>query len=245
MEPFLLDKSAREDRMNLGNQSVSNEHLQPSEEEREPSTSGPGAYPRTGLAISIHVKSKGELPATVTQSSPNEVCLELARPVWPLPFRKGSRVRIKYWDEQAIAYFWDAEVLKASKRNVVAMLRGGGITVQRRQSYRVRTKIRLACTVIDSADRHLVGEEFNCKTNDISVGGLAFETHLPLNTGDRLAARIHFSTSNQIDVIGWILRVTPIERDGEVINSVAVQFLHCEAKDQNHLLMFLAHSEVH
>jgi c-di-GMP-binding flagellar brake protein YcgR len=191
------------------------------------------------------VKSKGELPASVTQSSPNEVCLELARPVWPLPFRKGSRVRIKYWDEGAIAYFWEAKILKASKRNVVAKLLGGGITVQRRQSYRVRTQVRLACTIIDAADHYLVGEEFKCKTKDISLGGLAFETYLPLDAGDRLAMRIHFSSSNQIDVVGWILRATPIERDGDVINTVAVQFLQCEAKDQNHLLRFLAHGEVY
>ena len=180
----------------------------------------------------------------VTHSSPNEVCLELARPVWPLPFRKGSQVRIKYWDEGTIAYFWEAKILKASKRSVVAKLRGGGITVQRRKSYRVRTQIRLACTVIDAAERNLVGEEFKCKTKDISVGGLAFETRLPLDTGDRLAMRIHFSAINKIDVVGWILRATPIERNGNVINSVAVQFLQCEAQDQNHLLRFLAHGEM-
>ena len=180
----------------------------------------------------------------VTHSSPNEICLELARPIWPLPFRKGSQVRIKYWDERAIAYFWEAKILKASKRNVVAKLLGGGITVQRRQSYRVRTRVRLACTIIDAAERYLVGEEFKCKTKDISVGGLAFETYLPLDTGDRLAMRIHFSPTNKIDVVGWILRATPIERDGEVINIVAMQFLQCEAKDQNHLLRFLAHGEV-
>ena len=190
------------------------------------------------------MKSRGEIPALVTQSSPNEVCLELARPVWPLPFRKGSRVRIKYWDEGAIAYFWEAKILKAAKRSAVAKLLGGGITVQRRQSYRVRTQVRLACTVIDAADRYLVGEEFTCKTKDISVGGLAFETYLPLDAGDRLAVKIHFSPSNKIDVVGWILRATPIERDGEVINSVAMQFLHCEGKDQNHLLRFLAHGEM-
>ena len=231
--------------MNLENQSVSKAHPQAWEEEkREPSTSGPGAYPKTGLAVSIHVKSKGEIPASVTRSSPDEIRLKLARPIWPLPFRKGSRVRIKYWDEQAIAYFWEAQILKASKRSVVVALRGGGITVQRRQSYRVRTQIRLACTVIDAAEGYLVGEEFKCKTKDISVGGLAFETYLPLDAGDRLAVRVHFSATNKIDVVGWILRATPIERNGEVINSVAVQFLQCEAKDQNHLLQFLAHGEV-
>jgi len=223
---------------------VSKEHPQPlEEEEREPSTNSPGAYPRTGSVISIHVKSKGEIPATVTQSSPDEVCLEPARPVWPLPFRKGSQVRIKYWDEGAIAYFWEAEILKASKRSVVAKLLGGGITVQRRLSYRVRRQIPLACTVIDAAERSLVGEEFKCKTKDISVGGLGFETHLPLDTGDRLAVRIHFSRRNQLDVVGWIVRATPIERHGEVSNSVALQFLHCEDKDQNHLLRFLAHGD--
>ncbi len=223
---------------------MSNEHPQPlKEEESESSTSSPGAYPRTGSAISIHVKSKGEIPAMVTQSSPDEVCLELARPIWPLPFREGSQVRIKYWDEEAIAYFWEAKIIEATKRDVVAKLLGGGVTVQRRLSYRVRTQVRLVCTVIDAAERNLVGEEFSCKTKDISVGGLAFETHLPLDAGDRLAVRIQFSPSNQMDVVGWIVRATPIERHGEVINSVALQFLHCEAKDQNYLFQFIARGD--
>jgi len=213
------------------------------EEERKPSTNSPGAYPRTGSVISIHVKSKGEVPATVTQSSPDEVCLELARPVWPLPFRKGSQVRIKYWDEGAIAYFWEAKIITATKRGVVAKLLGGGVTVQRRLSYRVGRQILLACTVIDAAERDLFGEEFKCKTKDIGVGGLGFETHLPLDAGDRLAVRIHFSRRNQMDVVGWIVRATPIERHGEVINSVALQFLHCEDKDQNYLFLFLAHGD--
>ena len=121
--------------MSLGNQSVSNEHSQPlEEEEREPSTSSPGAYPKIGLAISIQVKSKGEITAMVTQGSPDEVCLELARPTSQDLFQEGEKVRIKYWDEGAIAYFWNAKILKASKRNIVAALLGGGVTVQRRQS---------------------------------------------------------------------------------------------------------------
>ncbi len=230
--------------MNLGNQSVSNEHPQTwEEEEREPSTSSPGTYPKTGLAISIHVESKGEIPAMVTQGSPDLACLELARPTSQDCFLEGEELRIKYWDEGAIAYFWEAEILKASKRNIVAALLGQGVTVQRRQSYRVRTQVRLACTVIDAAERYLVGEEFSCKTKDISVGGLAFETYLPLDAGDRLAVRIHFSLRNQIDVVGWIVRATPIERHGEVINSVALQFLHCEAKDQNYLFQFIARGD--
>ncbi len=228
--------------MSLGNRTVSDEYPQ-SLEEQEPSN-GPGAYPTTGSTVSIHVKSKGEIPAIVAATSPDEVRLELARPLWPLPFRKGSRVRIKYWDEGAIAYFWEAKILKAAKRTVVVKLLGGGITVQRRQSYRVRTQVRLSCTVIDATDRNLVGEELKCKTKDVSVGGLAFETYLPLDAGDRLAVKIHFSATHMIDVVGWILRATPIERDGEVINTVAVQFLQCEAKDQNHLLRFLAHGEM-
>jgi len=190
------------------------------------------------------VKSKGEIPATVTQSSPDEVCLELARPVWPLPFRKGSQVRIKYWDERAIVYFWEAKIIEVTKRNVVAKLLGAGVTVQRRQSYRVHTRIRLVCTVIEATNHYLIGEEFKCKTKNLSVGGLAFETHLPLDVGNRLAVRICFSPSNQMDVVGWIVRATPIERHGKVINSVALQFLHCEDKDQNYLFWFLAYGDL-
>ncbi len=223
---------------------MSNEHPQPlEEEEREPSTNSPGAYPRTGSVISIHVKSNGEIPATVTQSSPDEVCLELARPTSQDLFQEGEKVRIVYWDEEAIVYFWETEILMASKRSVVAELLGGGVTVQRRQSYRVRTKVSLACTVIDTTDRDLVGKEFSCKTKNISVGGLAFETYFPLDAGDRLAVTICFSPSNQMDVVGWVVRATPIERHGEVINSVALQFLHCEDKDQNYLFQFLAHGD--
>jgi len=75
-------------------------------------------------------------------------------------------------------------------------------------------------------------------------GNLLFIGCLPLDEGDRLAVNIHFSSLHQIDVVGWIVRATPIERHGEVINSVALQFLHCEVEDQNHLLRFLVHGEV-
>lgn len=226
--------------MNLNDQTAPKIHPQSLQKCKEPTS--PGDYPKVGSVVSIHVKSKGEVPATVIESSPDQIWLELARPVWPLPFRKGSQVRIKYWDEGAIAYFWEAKIAKADKSEVVELLLGDeGVTVQRRQSYRVQAQIRLSCTVIDSDSRYLVGEEFYCKTKDISVGGFAFDTNLPLLPGDRLAVRVHFSPSKTIDAVGWVLRSQAMERNGKLVNAVALQFLQYEAQDQNYLLRFIAY----
>ncbi len=231
--------------MNSEQHSVPNESGQTLPVSEEP-TGSPGQYPKTGLAISIQGESKETLAATVVEGSPDETWLELARPPSPLPFRKGEQVRIKYWDEGSIAYYWDAKVAKiigsASQRMALRM-RSEGVTVQRRRSVRVRVQIPLFFTVIDAADAQLIGENFNCTSQNISVGGLAFETNLLLKVGDKLAMKVQFNRSSPIDVVGWILRSEPVDRKGECLNSVAFEFLQFEAQDQNKLLQFLVYAE--
>ncbi len=231
--------------MNSEQHSVPNESGQTLPVSEEP-TGSPGQYPKTGLAISIQGESQETLAATVVEGSPNETWLELARPPSPVPFREGEQVRIKYWDEGVIAYYWDAKVAKiigSASQHMALRVRSEGVTVQRRRSLRVLVQIPLFFTVIDAADPQLIGENFNCKSQNISVGGLAFETNLPLKVGDKLAVKVQFKRSRQINVVGWILRSEPVDRKGECLNSVAFQFLQCEAQDENQLLQFLANAE--
>ncbi len=105
-------------------------------------------------------------------------------------------------------------------------VRSEGVTAQGRKSYRVRARIPLFLTVIDAAVSQLVGEHFvNFKTQNIGVGGLEFETNLPLKVRDKVALKVHFKPSCEIDAVGSILRSTQVEREGEKLNSVALEFL--------------------
>ena len=246
--PFLaLGNAGKEQAMSLEQNRVPKASYQALQVSDQPAES-PGQYPKTGLALSIQGESKEALAATVVEGTPDEIWLELARPISPLPFRKGERVRLRYWDEGSIAYYWDAKVIKIigdASQHVALGARSEGVTVQRRRSYRIHAQIPLFFTVIDAADSQLIGEHCaDCKTQNISAGGLAFETHLPLKVGDKLAVQVRFHRSRQIDVVGWILRSEPVEREGECLNSVAFEFLQCEPQDQNQLLQFLARAEV-
>ena len=50
-------------------------------------------------------------------------------------------------------------------------------------------------TVIDAADLQLIGERVvNSETENISVGGLLFETSLQLKAGDKLEINLYFPT---------------------------------------------------
>ncbi len=223
---------------------MSKEHPQPlKEEERESSTSSPCTYPRTGSVISIHVKSKGEIPATVTQSSPDEVCLELARPTSQDLFQEGEKVRIKYWDEEAVAYYWEAEVINitpSGNRHVAISIHDKGLTVQRRKSPRVSVHIPFWFTIIDAADSKLIGERVvDCQAENISVSGLLFKTRLFLQAGDKLEMHLHCPPSHDLNAVGWVVRSNPFELDGEPLNLVALEFLQMEEGEQCHLLEFL------
>ncbi|MCK5353363.1 PilZ domain-containing protein [bacterium] len=202
-----------------------------------------GRYPQEGSAISIQGESKQTLAATVVTSSPAEIWLELARPTSQDLFQEGERVRIKYWDEGAVVYYWEAEVINitpSGKRHVAISIHDKGVTVQRRKSPRVSVLIPFWFTVIDAADSKLIGERVaDCQTENISVSGLLFKTPLSLQAGDKLELHLHCLPSHPLNAVGWVVRSNPFELDGNPLNLVALEFLQMEEGEQCHLLEFL------
>ena len=199
-----------------------------------------------GQAISICLlESRAELAATVTKISPDKISLELSRPTSPLSFQEGEQVRIKCL-EKRIVYCWDVEVVEISgpgNKHVEVSIRGEGVTVERRKSLRVSSSIPLSFMVIDADQTYLIGERvLNVATQNITVGGLRFETSLPLKVGDTLEMNLHLSPSQQVNAVGWVVLSEPVERDGKYVNSVALEFLQLEAEEQKQLLQFLAQS---
>jgi len=199
-----------------------------------------------GVAVSLSLKSSDELAATVTQISPAEICLEFPRPESQPPFQKGQPVRIKYWEERVV-YCWDAEVLKISgpgNQQVAFSIQGVGVTLQRRKSVRMRLQIPFSWTVIEAAETELIGQKvLDAKTRDIGVGGLRFNTTLPLAVSDKLQVKLDLSSSRHVSASGWVARATRVKSKGKIVHSIGLEFLQVEEEDQRQLLLFLVMSD--
>ena len=79
----------------------------------------------------------------------------------------------------------------------------------------------------------------SAKTQNVSVGGLAFHTALPLKLKDRLEISFRLSPSEQVKAVGWG-SYQPLRQEGKRLNLVALEFLHLGAEVQHKLHLFLA-----
>jgi len=203
-------------------------------------------YLKIGLAVSVQGKSEEEVAATVVSISPGELELELSTPPSQLPCQEGEKVGIKYWDTRAVLYYWDAEVVQISRpdHRHLTISMSGDVVVQRRKSHRVQTAVPFSFTVIEAVEPQLIDQKVSdSTTHDISVGGLAFETSLPLQVEDKLEIHLHLSSSQRVNVVGWVVRSEPVQGEGKGLRSVALMFLQLKAEEQSQLLQFLADSD--
>lgn len=203
-------------------------------------------YLKIGLAVSIQGKSEEEVAAKVASIAPGELELELSNPPSQLPFQQGEKVGVKYWDTRSVMYYWDAEVVQLSgaDNQLLTISIRGDVVVQRRKSNRVRSAVPFSFTVIESAETGLINQQMrDAATRDISVGGLAFETPLPLQVEDKLEIHLQLSSSQRMNVVGWVVRCEPARDETKDLCSVALMFLQLTAEDQSQLLKFLTDAE--
>ena len=162
-----------------------------------------------GQTISISLlKPSTEMAATVLRISSEQVYLELTRPTSQRSFQEGERVRIKYWNEQEVYYF-DSDILRVfgfSHQQLAISRPSEGVAVQRRKAYRVRKAVPFSFTVIEAAEAHLIGEKIDqSRTENLSVGGLAFDTDLPLRLRDKLEINLHLPSSQAVNAVAWVV----------------------------------------
>jgi c-di-GMP-binding flagellar brake protein YcgR len=203
----------------------------------------PDLYLKIGGTLTLQGKTEEELGATVARISPGRLGLELSGPTLKLPLQVGQKVGIRYWDKGVIVYSWEAEIIDTSglRKQRVEVSIGRKVVVQRRTSCRVCLPIPFSFTVIGAADSQLISQKaFKGTTQNISAGGLAFETSLPLEVRDQLAVNLHLSSSSNLDTRGWVVRSQPVENRGDDLQSIALMFQQLEAKKQDRLLNFLA-----
>ena len=203
----------------------------------------PDLYLKIGGTLTLQGHTEEELGATVARISPGRLGLELSGPTLKLPLQVGEKVGIRYWDKGVIVYLWEAEIVDTSglRKQRVEVSIGRKVVVQRRTSCRVCLPIPFSFTVIGAADSQLISQKaFKATTQNISAGGLAFETSLPLEVRDQLAVNLHLSSSLNLDTRGWVVRSKPVENRGDDLQSIALMFQQLEAKKQDRLLNFLA-----
>ena len=155
---------------------------------------------KKGMALVIEGESK-RVAATILTTTQKKLGLELFKPTSP-SFQVGEQVRLIYWDDEPVAYYWSGEVLQVGgpgKRHLVISLLEGRI--EKRKFLRFRIPINFSFTVVEAADASLVGKHFSSETQDISLCGLAFDTFTPLKTGDRLEMNLHLSPSQTTNVV--------------------------------------------
>jgi c-di-GMP-binding flagellar brake protein YcgR len=198
-----------------------------------------------GRAISISLIESGEEGvAIVTKISPDEVCLRLSRPRLPVLFRKGQPVQIKCWEEGVC--YWSGIVLNVSgltNKNIAISISSENVTLQRRRYSRVDSEIPLSFRIIGAAQSGISTEEvFVAKTQNISGGGFAFETNVPLKVGDMLQVDLCLSPSQQVSATGWVIWSKPTGHEESSLSSIGLEFLEPDPKLQQQILPFLEES---
>ena len=208
-------------------------------------SNSPGPIPKSGLVVAIQAKAKEAVAATVISHSSDEIRVKLARPRSKVPYQSGDGIRIKYWDEGTVVYYWDAKVLEVKgDQEMVISIHDTGVAVQRRKSHRLALRVPVTLTVMDAADLALeCGTTVSGHTENISIAGLLFETDLPLSIGDRVEINLQFTRRDRVSAVGWVVRTTPDEGTGASGNAVAVEFLQIDEEEQSQMLYFLVHYE--
>lgn len=186
--------------------------------------------------------SIAERVATVTQTSSDETWVELSRPKSPPVFENGERIRIKHWGQES-THYWAGEVLKVVGRgnqNMAISIEGEGVTLCRRKSFRLSSEIPLSFIVSQAKQKELVSEKaLDSMIQNISMGGIAFETDLALDVGDELKVNVSLPRLAQVSVAGWVVRAEKVKHDGRYLNSIALEFLGLEPEQQRQIQQFM------
>ena len=148
---------------------------------------------------------------------------------------------MKHWDEGDI-YYWGEEVLQVSSpmtEDMAISRRSEKVTIEQGRSFRLDSQILLSLTALN-AQSQLLDKTFNSKTQNISEGGLAFETDLPLKVGDELQVTLYLTSSQQVGTRAWVVR----SKLGNLgLHSVGLEFLELKRSAEYQIQRFLEAGE--
>jgi len=145
-----------------------------------------------------HEKGGTELEGVVLDASGAEVLLAFPdNAELPQEYGVGAPVTLKTWDQLGL-HFGSTRVL----RHLDQLAMGVGLavarpasyaTMQRRATFRVPARLPFAFKVCSAEKPSAMGRgEHTGTTDDVSAGGMRFQTDLPLSVGDEIEMTITF-----------------------------------------------------
>ncbi len=121
----------------------------------------------------------------------------------------------------------------------------GVVVENKREFFRLKLSIPFTFSVIESKDSRIATNQvYTHQTQDISGGGLRFETHLALQAGDRLQISLHLPSMMPIKVDAEIVWSQWIQTPEEELNIGGIRFLDIDEEEQDRIIGFLFRAQI-
>jgi c-di-GMP-binding flagellar brake protein YcgR len=166
--------------------------------------------------------------------------LQSTRSATGFSFQDEEPIRVKFTEEGTL-YAWDGKVDKISGtngRSATISIVNVGVTVDQRNSMRLNALVPFSFMIVDAAATEIISDQpVKSKTRNISAGGLAFKSDLPLRTGDQLQLSIEVAPTQSVNVLAWVVRCDTGQEDSKTL--VAVEFLQPGEMEQGEIKKLL------
>lgn len=178
--------------------------------------------------------------AVVARITPAQLELDVPDPSVKLGLLStGQRIVVQFWDPMGI-YRAKTTVLRVQTdraRRIYVAKPAQVEAQQRRQFFRVEVCVPFTFQrVLDKTDSP-DAPFFQEKTQDLSGGGLRFETDVALAMGERLEVALELSEKTPINVEGDIVRKAPARKPDR--HSIGLNFVAIQEGARDRLIAFL------
>ena len=115
----------------------------------------------------------------------------------------------------------------------------------KREFFRLKLSAPFAFLVIESKNpRIATNQVYSNQTQDLSGGGLRFETHLELQLGDRLQITLHLPSMSPVKVDAEVVWSQPVETpEGEIVIG-GLKFLDIDEDEQDRIIGYLFRAQI-
>jgi predicted enzyme related to lactoylglutathione lyase/c-di-GMP-binding flagellar brake protein YcgR len=205
----------------------------------------PSAGPEDRLAVGFPISllsaaTQKKIGALVYKIFENEVWLNLSA-ISTENFQEGETVQFQTL-EGGKTYSGETQIIQISPdgQNMAIAVPESLNELQRRASLRLQMGIPISYALMGGEKE---AEPTQGNTRDVSIGGLRFNSSVPLEVGNELQITLDLTPSLQVSAGIKVISAEQIESNGEVLTSVGSQFVKLELDDQIKVLQFLIDAE--
>ena len=114
-----------------------------------------------------------------------------------------------------------------------------------REFFRLKLSVPFSFTVLEAKDPQIArNQTFTYRTQDLSGGGLRFETHLPLVRGDSLQLHLILPTSEPVKVHARVVWSKRSSEEGDEVYKGGLEFVDIDEEEQDRIIGFIFRSQI-